>query len=63
MNRVEGVQNNHNGHRLVRLASTALAGKGGGGDILGFLDDPQGVGQLHGLASDTKRATVHEWWQ
>ena len=55
-NRVEGVQNNSNGHRLATCVNGLS--QGGGGDIL-LLDDPHSV---QDVASDTKRASVHNWW-
>ena len=57
VNRVEEVQNSRNGHRIA----TCVEGlsQGTGGDIL-LCDDPHSV---RDVASDIKRATVHEWWQ
>ena len=56
VNRITEMQNSCNGHRI----STSIDGisQGEGGDIL-VLDDPHAVKDV---ASDTKRATVHEWW-
>ena len=56
VNRVTEVQNDRSGHRIA----TSIDGvsQGEGGDIL-LLDDPHSVTDV---ASDTKRATVHEWW-
>ena len=56
VNRVEEVQNNRSGYRIA----TCVEGlsQGTGGDIL-LCDDPHNVKDV---ASDTKRATTHEWW-
>ena len=56
VNRITEIQNDHSGHRIA----TSIDGvsQGEGGDIL-VLDDPHAVKDV---ASDTKRATVHEWW-
>ena len=56
VNRITEIQNDHSGHRIA----TSIDGvsQGEGGDIL-VLDDPHSVKDV---ASDTKRATVHEWW-
>ena len=56
VNRVQEVQNNYSGHRIA----TSIDGvsQGEGGDVL-LLDDPHLVKDV---ASDTKRAAVHEWW-
>ena len=56
VNRITEIQNNHSGHRIA----TSIDGvsQGEGGDIL-VLDDPHSVKDV---ASDTKRAAVHEWW-
>ena len=57
VNRVREVQNNHSGHRIA--TSVDGVSQGEGGDIL-LVDDPHLVKDV---ASDTKRAAVHEWWQ
>ena len=57
VNRVREVQNNHSGHRIA--TSVDGVSQGEGGDIL-LLDDPHLVKDV---ASDLKRAAVHEWWQ
>ena len=56
VNRVQEVQNDHSGHRIATSISGVSQGEGG--DIL-LLDDPHLVKDV---ASDTKRAAVHEWW-
>ena len=57
VNRIQEIQNDYSGHRIA----TSIDGvsQGEGGDIL-LLDDPHSVKDV---GSDTKRATVHEWWQ
>ena len=57
VNRVTEVKNNHSGFRMA--TSIDGRGTGRGGDIL-LLDDPH---NLKDVASDTKRAAVHEWWR
>ena len=56
VNRVREIQNNRNGHRIATSINGVLQGMGG--DVL-VLDDPHSVSDV---ASDTKRAAVHEWW-
>ena len=57
VNRVTEVKNNHSGFRMA--TSVDGRGTGRGGDIL-ICDDPH---NLKDVASDTKRAAVHEWWR
>ena len=56
VNRIQEIQNNRNGHRIA--TSVEGVSQGEGGDIL-VLDDPHSVSDV---ASDTKRAAVHDWW-
>ena len=56
VNRIQEIQNNRNGHRIA--TSVEGVSQGEGGDVL-LLDDPHSVSDV---ASDTKRAAVHEWW-
>ena len=56
VNRITDMQNNCSGRRIA--TSVEGVSQGEGGDIL-LLDDPHSVSDV---ASDTKRAAVHEWW-
>ena len=56
-NRVREVQNNRSGFRMA--TSVDGRGTGRGGQIL-ICDDPHNLVEV---ASDTKRAAVHEWWR
>ena len=57
VNRVTEVKNNFSGFRMA--TSVDGRGTGRGGHIL-VCDDPH---NLKDVASDTKRAVVHEWWR
>ena len=57
VNRITEMKNNHSGLRLA--TSVDGRGTGRGGDIL-ICDDPH---NLRDVASDIKRAAVHEWWR
>lgn len=57
VNRIREVKNNRSGFRMA--TSVDGRGTGRGGEIL-ICDDPH---NLRDVASDTKRAVVHEWWR
>ena len=57
VNRVTEMKNNRSGLRMA--TSVDGRGTGRGGQIL-ICDDPH---NLRDVASDTKRAVVHEWWR